>query len=110
MKPIFLRNKNSFQAERRLPSLGFCILFDLAGYATYSLPFFGEFLDLLWAPLSAIIFWKMFGFRKGFVGGVFSFVEELTPGLDFIPTFTINWLLVFLSRNKTSFRFGTTMR
>jgi len=86
-----------------MPSLVMCLLMDFIGYASYTVPFFGEFLDILWAPLSAIIFWKMFGFKKGFFGGIFSFVEELTPGLDFIPTFTINWVLVYFKRNKQAF-------
>ena len=89
--------------EKPMPSLLACLLFDFIGYASYAVPFFGEFLDVLWAPVSAIIFWKMFGFRKGFFGGVFSFLEELTPGLDFIPTFTINWVLLYFKRNKSAF-------
>lgn len=103
MKQLFFRKQPSSVVtiqQRPMPSLLLCLLFDYAGYATYAVPFFGEFLDLLWAPLSAIIFWKMFGFKKGFLGGVFSFIEELTPGLDFIPTFTINWMLLYFKRNK----------
>jgi hypothetical protein len=42
----------------------------------------------------------MFGFKRGFFGGAFSFFEELMPGLDFIPTFTISWALVYFKRNK----------
>ena len=86
--------------QKPMPSLLACLLFDFIGYATYAVPFFGEFLDILWAPVSALIFWKMFGFRKGFFGGMFSFFEELMPGLDFIPTFTINWVLLYFKRNK----------
>ena len=56
--------------QRAMPSLLACLLMDFIGYATYAIPFFGEFLDILWAPVSAIIFWKMFGFRKGFFGHV----------------------------------------
>lgn len=78
-------------------SLLFCVLMDLAGYATYSIPFLGEFGDLLWAPISAIIFYKTFGGWKGAFGGVFNFVEELLPFTDFVPSFTIMWLL----RTKT---------
>jgi hypothetical protein len=43
----------------------------------------------------------MFGFRKGFLGGVFSFIEELIPGLDFIPTFTIMWVIQYARRKKS---------
>ncbi|MDB5252221.1 MAG: hypothetical protein JWP27_1390 [Flaviaesturariibacter sp.] len=75
---------------------------DFLGSATYAVPFFGEFLDILWAPLSAIIFFRMFGARRGFFGGIFNFVEELMPGLDFIPTFTITWLIQYYRRQKES--------
>ncbi len=35
----------------------------------------------------------MFGKKFGVMGGVFSFIEELIPGIDFIPTFTIAWFI-----------------
>lgn len=79
------------------PSLLLCIVMDIIGYATYSVPVLGEFGDLLWAPVSALIFYKMFGGWKGAMGGVFNFVEEILPGLDFIPSFTLMW---FLQRSK----------
>ena len=102
MKQLFFRKQSPvvMVQQKPMPSLLLCLLFDFVGYASYTVPFVGEFFDLLWAPVSAIILWKMFGFRKGFFGGVFSFIEELTPGLDFIPTFTINWLMLYFKRNK----------
>jgi len=84
---------------QKTTTLLFCILMDLVGYATYSIPFLGEFGDLLWAPISAVIFYKTFGGWKGAFGGIFNFVEELLPFTDFIPSFTIMWLL----RSKFSF-------
>ena len=83
-----------------MPSLAACLLMDFLGYATYGIPILGEFLDILWAPISAIIFWRMFGGRRGIFGGAFNFFEELMPGLDFIPTFTITWFLQYFKRNK----------
>jgi hypothetical protein len=103
MKMIQLFKKRSaivVKEQKPLPSLLACLVFDFIGYASYAVPFLGEFLDIVWAPVSAIIFWNLFGFKKGFFGGMFSFVEELMPGLDFIPTFTINWALVYFKRNK----------
>lgn len=64
---------------------------DAIGCASYLLPGIGEFTDILWAPVSAIIFYKAFGGWKGAFGGVFNFVEEILPGTDFIPSFTIMW-------------------
>lgn len=56
------------------------------------MPVIGETEDLLWAPVSAIIFFILFGRKKfGLTGGILSFLEEISPGLDFIPTFTIAW-------------------
>ena len=76
---------------------------DFIGYASYAVPFLGEFADILWAPVSALIFYRTFGGWKGAFGGVFNFVEELLPGLDFIPTFTITWVVNYFGRRKTEF-------
>ena len=64
---------------------------DAIGCATYVLPGIGEFGDIIWAPISAIIFYKTFGGWKGAFGGVFNFIEEILPGTDFIPSFAIMW-------------------
>ena len=95
-----------------MPSLAGCIVMDLIGYATYGIPFLGEVLDIFWAPVSAMIFFRMFGGAKGIFGGLFNFVEELLPGLDFIPTFTITWIFTYLKKNKnaTSFSIRTITR
>ncbi|HYF32371.1 MAG TPA: hypothetical protein VD993_14705 [Chitinophagaceae bacterium] len=85
---------------KKTPSLAACILMDLIGYATYSIPLIGELADIAWAPISALIFFRMFGGWKGAFGGIFSFVEELLPGFDFIPTFTLAWLWQYFRREK----------
>jgi hypothetical protein len=103
MKQLFRKKSPEVvvvETQKPMPSLLACLLFDFVGYASFGVPILGEFLDIVWAPVSALIFWKMFGFRKGFLGGAFSFFEELMPGLDFIPTFTINWFLLYFKRNK----------
>ena len=81
-------------------SLLLCVVMDLIGYATYSIPVLGELGDLIWAPISAIIFFKTFGGWKGAFGGVFNFVEEILPGTDFIPSFTMMWLWQNFRANK----------
>jgi len=84
------------------PSLFICILLDLVGFATYSIPVLGELGDIVWAPISAIIFYKFFGGWKGAVGGIFNFIEELLPGFDFIPSFTVMWIFRSLGRTQTT--------
>ena len=83
--------------KKTTPSLVFCIAMDLVGYASYALPVLGEFADVIWAPVSAFIFYKTFGGKVGLFGGVLNFIEEIAPGLDFIPSFTIAW---FVQRSK----------
>jgi hypothetical protein len=84
-------------------SLLLCVLMDIVGYATYSIPVLGELGDIVWAPISAVIFFKLFGGWKGVLGGAFSFAEELLPFTDFIPTFTLAWLVRYLgSQNSTT--------
>ncbi len=78
---------------KKLPDLKLCILFDAIGCLSYAVPFLGEFSDAVWAPLSGFIFYFLFGNRLGAMGGLFSVVEELLPGFDFIPTFTISYFI-----------------
>lgn len=87
--------------KRTAPSLLFCVIMDIIGYATYAIPFLGEITDVAWAPVSALIFYFSFGGWKGSIGGIFNFVEELLPGTDFIPSFTLMWLLQNFAKKKT---------
>jgi hypothetical protein len=77
----------------RQPSLLLCLVLDLIGYASYAVPFLGEFSDLVWAPISGVIFFILFGGWRGAMGGIFNFIEEILPGTDFIPSFTIMWIM-----------------
>ena len=81
--------------QKQPPTLLFCILMDAIGCMTYLLPGLGEFGDIIWAPISGIIFYKTFGGWKGAFGGIFNFIEEILPGTDFIPSFTIMWFLKY---------------
>ena len=86
---------------KRQPSLIFCILMDLVGYATYAIPGLAEIADILWAPISSVIFIATFGGWKGAVGGVGNFIEEILPGTDFIPSFTIMWFIQNMQKKNT---------
>ena len=66
---------------------------DLVGMATYLIPGLGEWGDLIWAPISGFVFYKLFGGRLGLIGGIFDFLEELLPFTDIIPSFTIAWYI-----------------
>ena len=67
------------------------IIFDLIGMIT--------FIDILWAPLSGYLMTKMYRGTSGKVAGVVAFIEELVPGLDLIPSFTIMWFYMYVFSN-----------
>jgi len=72
------------------------ILFDAVGYVSYLFPGFGELSDIIWAPISAWLMMKMYKGNTGKVAGVVSFVEEVLPGFDVIPTFTLTWMYAYI--------------
>ena len=76
-----------------LPHIGICIVMDLLGMVSYAVPMIAEFSDIVWAPISALIFMKLFGGRFGLIGGVLNFLEEIMPVTDIIPSFTIAWFI-----------------
>lgn len=76
--------------------LALSILFDSVGMLSYAVPMIGEFSDVIWAPLSAMILYKMYRGVEGKIGSLVSFVEELVPGLDIIPTFTLTWIYKYI--------------
>ncbi len=66
------------------------IIFDLIGFAT---PFL---LDLMWAPISGYLMSKMYKGQMGKTASVLVTIEELIPGLDIIPSFTIMWFYTYV--------------
>jgi hypothetical protein len=84
---------------KKQPSLSLCIILDIIGCAAIIAPGIGEIFDVIWAPVSSVLFLILFG-RKATFGAVFSFVEEVIPGVNMIPTFTIAWVVRYFA-NKT---------
>ncbi len=74
------------------PSLIFCLIMDIIGSATYFVPGVGEWFDIIWAPVSAFIFYRSFGGKTGKIGAFINFTEEIIPFTDIIPTFTLAYL------------------
>lgn len=76
------------------------LLFDFVGMLSYLIPFLGEISDVIWAPIAGLIMLKMYKGTVGTVSGIFVFIEELMPGLDFIPTFTITWIYKYIIKKE----------
>jgi len=110
MKRLFFKKAAPVvMAQKPLPSLGMCLVMDALGCVFVMIPIVGPFIEMLFAPISAVIYFRMFGGKKGFFGGIFNFIEELIPGLDFIPTFTITWFVQYASRKKESMSLKPTI-
>ena len=89
-------NQQTSKSNTKSRDLMLSILFDLVGMASFLVPAFAEITDLAWAPLAGLILSRMYKGYAGKVGGIIVFIEELLPGFDFIPTFTLTWLYVYV--------------
>ena len=72
------------------------ILFDAIGGLSFFIPGIGEFTDVIWAPVAAWLMTRMYKGTPGKVAGVITFLEELLPGVDILPSFTLMWLYTFV--------------
>ncbi|WP_317133622.1 hypothetical protein [Flavicella sediminum] len=67
---------------------------------SYTVPALGEFSDLIWAPISALLMTQFYKGTKGKIGAIISFTEEILP-FDFIPSFTLLWIYTyFIGKEK----------
>jgi len=77
------------------------LVYDAIGMVTLVIPLVGPFLDLLWAPYAAKKMGEMYPGRKGKVASVLVFLEEILPGTDIVPTFTLMYFYTFVwSKSK----------
>ena len=78
------------------------ILFDAIGMLSFSVPLIGEFSDVIWAPFAGFLMTWMYKGTVGKVGGVVTFLAEILPFSDFIPTFTLTWIYNYIIRDKNA--------
>jgi hypothetical protein len=72
-----------------LVQLLLALIIDFIGVASLFIPFVGETVDIMWAPVSGWLIKTVFDdalFAK------LGMLEELLPGTDIIPTATLCWL------------------
>ncbi len=72
------------------------ILFDVIGTISFAIPLVGEFTDVIWAPVAGFLMTWMYKGKAGKVAGVFTFLEEIIPFTDFVPSFTLMWVYTYL--------------
>jgi hypothetical protein len=76
------------------------IVLDLIGMLSFSIPLIGEFSDVVWAPLAAYCMTRMYKGSIGKIGGVITFLEEILPFTDVIPTFTLTWIYTYVIKKS----------
>lgn len=54
------------------------------------------FIDLIWAPVSGYLMTRLYKGKAGKIAGIFAFLEEILPGTDIIPSFTIMWFYTYV--------------
>ena len=81
--------------DNRMSKLIIGLVLDGIGMISFSIPFLGEFSDVVWAPIAAIIMARMYKGRVGKVASVLTFLEEVLPFTDVIPSFTLTWIYTY---------------
>ena len=82
----------NLEFKNKYKLLAFSLVLDAIGFI--------PFIDLVWAPFSGYLMTKLYKGERGKIAGIFTFIEEIIPGTDFIPTFTIMWLYSFVFKDK----------
>jgi len=92
------------QTEKRvghkIRDLVLSLLFDGIGMMSFSIPFIGEFADVIWAPISGLIMVWMYKGTMAKVAGIVSFIEEILPATDIIPSFTLMWFYTYFIKKS----------
>lgn len=90
-----------FEAEKTR-NLVLGLLFDALGMLSFSIPFVGEFGDVVWAPISGLLMTLLYKGKSGKTAAIVSVAEELLPFTDIIPTFTAMWVWTYVIRKKSA--------
>lgn len=86
--------------SNRKAKLIMSIIFDAIGMASYAIPLLAEITDVVWAPISGMLLVAMYKGTTGKIAGMVGFLEEMLPGVDFIPTFTLTWIYTYIIKKE----------
>jgi hypothetical protein len=86
--------------QSKSSKLFYGIVFDLVGMVSYAIPGIGELTDIIWAPIAGYLMTKIYPGKTGKRAGIITTIEELIPGLDIIPTFTLTWIYTYIIKKE----------
>ena len=84
------------ESKNKIRDLFLGLIFDALGLISFTIPLIGEFEDVIWAPIAGFLMVWMYKGSLGKIGGIFTFLEEIIPFTDFIPSFTLVWIYKYL--------------
>ena len=90
----------SAKKDKKYNNLLLGLLFDGIGMLSFAIPLIGDFSDIIWAPVAGWLMTRMYKGKIGRAAGIITFVEEIIPGLDVIPTFTIMWFYTYVFKRS----------
>ena len=90
-----MQEVKTINEDERTRKLLLGLLLDAIGMVSFTIPLVGEFTDVVWAPVAAFIMTRMYKGRVGKVAGFLTFVEEILPFTDIIPSFTLTWIYTY---------------
>jgi len=95
-----MQDLNIVEDDDKLSKLIIGLVLDGIGMISFSIPLLGEFSDVIWAPIAAFLMTRMYKGRVGKVASVLTFVEEILPFTDIIPSFTLTWIYTYFFQKK----------
>lgn len=93
--------RKKFESEKQT-KLIIAIVIDLLGVLSYLVPGMMEFSDMGIAPISAILVYILF--KRKLKWATFTFLEELIPFTDVIPSATIAWHDIYVRNQERTIR------
>lgn len=91
--------ERAYQREKSSKLL-LALAFDAVGMLTFLAPGLGEVIDVAWAPIAAVANFFLFRGATGLMGGAGTFLEEMLPMTDWIPSFTITWGIKYIVKEN----------
>ncbi len=95
-----LANAATAQNSFKQRNLYLGIIFDAIGMLSFTIPLIGDFSDVIWAPISGLLMAWMYKGKAGKAAGIFSFLEEIIPMTDFVPSFTLMWFYTYVWKKQ----------
>lgn len=94
--------------DNKIKKLILGLFLDAIGMLSYIIPGIGEFSDIIWAPIAGWLMTRMYKGKIGQAAAVVTFIEEMVPGLDVIPSFTIMWFYTYILKATKADRVVTS--